>query len=141
MAAAVVASNAPTRPGGGLITAVLIPLTIVLSTTAYATATGGFAFDIATLLNNVGPFDSGVNPTDVYFAIGFTADGYCAEQFTVGTPTYNTNTDSSSARSQTTSLATCPCTMRLFNGTTEVSDGNLTKTVTGFLVAQRGGRN
>jgi hypothetical protein len=141
MAAASVASNAPARPSGGLATAVLIPLTITLSTTAYATASAGFAFDIAALLNSVGPFDSGINPSDVFFCVGYTADAYSAQQFTVGTPTYTTNTDASSARSQTVSLATCPCTMRLFNGITELGDGNITKTVTGFLIAQRGGRN
>jgi len=139
MAAAVVASNAPARPSGGLIALSVIPLTITLSTTAYATASGGFAFDLAALLNSAGPFDSGINPADAFFFVGGTATGYRADQFAVGTPTYNNTSDSSF--NQKISLATCPCTMRLWNGITEIADGNLTQTITGQLFVTRGGRN
>jgi hypothetical protein len=137
MAAAVVASNAPARPGGVMASAALIPITITLVTTAYATGSAGFSFDIATVLNNAGPLDSGVNPADVYMFIGGAATGYRADQFLVGTATYNTTTDSSFRTKM--SLATCPCTMRLWNGITEIADGNITQTITGVLVAMRGG--
>src|SRR4051794_40054730 len=125
MAAAVVASNAPARPSGALINLAVIPVTITLVSTAYATATGGIPFDIAALLNSAGPFDSGVNPADVFFFLGGAATGYRADQFLVGTPTYNTTADSSF--NTKISLATCPCTMRLWNGITEIADANITQ--------------
>ena len=137
MAAATVASNAPARPSGGLISVAAIPLTITASTTTYATATGGLPFDLAALLNTVGPLDSDINSGDIFFIVGGSAAGYRASTFAVGTPTYNDTTDSSFRKHL--SYATCPCTVRLFKGITEFSDGNCSETITACLFVARGG--
>ena len=42
-----------------------INLTIAASTTAYVTAQGGLPFDIATVLNQMGPFSAPINPADI----------------------------------------------------------------------------
>lgn len=137
MAAAVVSNTAVGRVGAALGTLAAIPITIVFTATTYTTATGGAPFDIATLLNNAGPGENSINPSDVVGIMGGAATGYRCDGLTVGTPTYTDTTDTSFNKHL--SLATCPVTARLWNGITEIGDGAITQTVTGFLLVFRGG--
>lgn len=135
MSAAVTSAVSVNRVNGAF-TPAFVPCTIVLSTTAYATASAGFAFDLAAILNSLPTLESAPNPNDVVGFIGYTADGYCAEQFVLGTPTWSAITGQTYG---TGALATAPATMRLFNGVTELADGNISKTITGFMMMSRGG--
>jgi hypothetical protein len=149
MSAAVVSiTNAGRTPSGGLASVATIQLSIVLSATAYATATGGIPFDLASALNTaVGDQENPVNASDILpYQYAMTTGGYVASQFAVGTPTYTSNTDSSSARSQKITYLTCPCTMRLYGSgsaqyaaLSEIQDGNVTDTLQLGLEVVRGG--
>lgn len=146
MAAATVSVTKNGRAGGlGGIS--VIQLSIAFSSTTYTNGTG-IGFDIGTALNNaVGNLEDPVNVNDVLnYQLGLTTGGYLATQFTVGTPTFNTNTDTSSARSQNISYATCPCTVKLFAtgsgnqaALAEIATGSVTDTLNISLLVSRGG--
>lgn len=152
MAAATVAVNA-NRIGVGFLDVAAVPITITLSGTPYATATGGFAFDIAALLNAVGPPESGINPNDVYYFVGKSASNFLAANFALGTPTWTTPPDIANPGSNVKGvLATAPCTLRLFGTGSgnlaalgEIADSTpspgYTTTVSGLLLVCRGGHN
>lgn len=146
MAAATVSVTKAGR-AGGLGGVSVIQLSIVFSGTTYTNGTG-IAFDLATALNNVlGNLEDPVNVNDVLnYQLGLTTGGYLATQFTVGTATFTTNTDSSSARSQNISYATCPCTVKLFGtgsgnqaALAEIATGTVTDTLNIALLVSRGG--
>lgn len=139
MALAVVAAGT-TRANQPVVTA-RIPVSVTLSATAYVNGTG-FAFDLASVLNNASAFDSHVNPLDIISCGGFSTAGYLANLFTLGTPTYAAPTDTSFGNGP---LLTCPCTVRLFGTASssgalgEVATGNVTDTVNLNLEVARGG--
>lgn len=130
MAAATVSSTAVGRFGqtSPTPTVMMIPITITLSTTAYATATGGIPFDLYTFLAGLSPHwaNSSVSAyKDILGFVGGTTTGYRGDQFAVGTVT----------------SSTIPCTMRLWNGTTEHADANSSAVIIGFLLVARNGAN
>lgn len=127
MAAATVAVNAIGRISNHLDLSA-IPLTITLTATTYATATGGAPFDLFSVLANAGP--QPINYKDVIgflplFATSGTAAGYMPTGLVVGTVT----------------STTVPATIRLMNGTAEVADGAVSAVLTGLLLIARGGVN
>jgi hypothetical protein len=104
----------------------VIPITLTAVATTYATATGGLPFDLFTFLSStVAPFAGAINPKDIIGFFGVSTLGWVCGSFAVGT----------------TTSSTTPCTVRLWNGTTEAADGATTATISGFLMVQRGGVN
>ena len=87
----------------------LVLVTNTLATEAYATASGGMTVDLSTILGNATGRGS-IAVTDILDVTGNTSDGYTVV-FTIGSTLANG-------------------TMRLYtSGGSEISDGNLTKTV------------
>jgi hypothetical protein len=124
-----------------------IELSIVLSSTHYTAGTG-IPFDIAAALNSaLGNQESPVNAADIIpYQIGMSTGGFFLSQFAVGTPTYNTNTDASSARSQNITYATCPCTIKMFGtgsaqyaALSEIQTADISGTLNFSLKVVRGG--
>lgn len=118
-------STLPARAPAPLITLAAIPVIIDANGATYAAASGGLPFDLFTILGSSSPFSATINPKDIVGFVGTSAAGWVAAQFAVGT----------------TTSTTCPCTMKLWNGTTQFSDGACTQIVTGLLFVQRGGAN
>ncbi len=130
-----------------------IPVTITLSTTAYATASGGVAVDLAPVLLQIGAGGDTPNPSDIIAFMGvFNPSGAVTSQnsvgaMTLGTPTYTAVAGASTQNSGLGTLATCPVTLRMYGGAAsgvafaEVSDGNFTGTITGYIRVARGGHN
>lgn len=152
------------------VTLAFIPVTFTLSTTAYATATGGVAVDLTVALTSGGqPFSLPyINPSDVLFLIpiGLSTNKFLPGALAVGAPTYTNPAAYPFAGGAASNyppagtsqlgpqvrpalqLAICPATIRLF-GTgagnaaafAEIADGNLTDTFTVMLAIARNGAN
>jgi hypothetical protein len=105
--------------------AVYIPVSIDANGATYAASTGGLPFDIYTLIQLASPFSAPINYQDIIGFVGITRAGYTPGQFAVGTVT----------------STTIPCTIKLWNGTTQFADGACTQILDGFIVIQRGGTN
>lgn len=127
-----------------------IPLTIVASATTYTSASGGLPIDLTVALTQGAPFSMEyINPGDVVAIISVNASAtgkYLATALVVGTPTYAAATypfggGSINAIHPAQKLATCPATIRLYNGTAEFADGPCSETITVELVIARGGQN
>lgn len=111
-----------------------IYVTVTLSATAYATATGGVPFDLYSQLAVAGPIDAPIKATDIR---GFLPDGlsstcFMLDDFTVGTVT----------------SSTVPCTIRMYgsgenaqDAFVEIDDADLTGTFSGWVLVDRGGAN
>ena len=140
----------------------IISVSVVASSTTYATASGGLPFDLTTALQtaSAGMIPGGqapnytqtVEPADLYgcFPLQLSTNGFLPQSFAVGTPTYTAvpwQSDNGPAATPGI-LATCPCTVRLW-GTgsgnalhfAEVADGSVTDTVVLFLGINRNGAN
>ena len=152
-------------------TLAFIPVTFTLSSTAYATASGGVAIDLTAALTAGGqPFSLPyINPSDVLFALPaglLSTNKFLPLDLAVGTATYTNpagypfagGAASNYPPAGTSSLgpqvrpdlqlATCPATIRLYatgSGNAaafaEIADGNLTDTFTILLVIARNGPN
>lgn len=115
----------------------IVPITAVLSTTAYATATGGVLIDISAIITQFAGSASSTQPvpqqpfaffwTDVVGALGQWVNGSL-----LGGPIIPTKTTTSGQ-----------FTVRIFNGTNgaEIADGNLTGTMTLFVIIDVGSRS
>lgn len=121
----------------------------------YATASGGLPFDLASFLAQLGVNDYPyVNPGDVVPIVipSISSTGkYLTGILTLGTPTYTAAVGSGygsaaglpapmSVQPDNT-LTTFPCTIRLYNGTTEFADGACSETFTVMLIIMRDGVN
>jgi hypothetical protein len=121
----------------------------------YATATGGLPFDLAAFLSSALQNDAPyLNPGDVIaLAIpSVSSTGkYLTAILALGTPTYTAAVGSGygsaagvpapmSVQPDNT-LTTFPCTIRLYNGTTEFADGACSETFTIMLLISRNGVN
>ena len=87
MAVATVAFNSEGRTGA-LTVPSLAKLTVTASSTGYLTAWGGLPFDMAAVLNAIGPFSAPINPADVVDLImTTTTNGYIVKGLTFGRAT------------------------------------------------------
>lgn len=134
-----------------------INVTVSGAGATYATASGGLPFDLAGALNeglvNDQPY---LNPGDI---VPGSVEGqvstpgkYLPSDFAIGTSTFTTGSGSGygsqsglpapmSVQPYYTGVATCPCTIRLWNGTTEFSDGACSEIFNLTVVIARGGVN
>jgi hypothetical protein len=128
-----------------------IQVTVVASATTYTSASGGLPIDLTIPLTQAAPFSMAyINPADV---VGLSVEGvsstgkYMPAALVIGTPIYTNPATYPFAGGSSTNvrpdlqLATCPATIRLYNGTTEFADGACSETVTFYLVYARGGQN
>lgn len=132
----------------------VILCTITTTATVYATASGGLPIDLTAPLTQAAPFSQPyLNPADVVAlipigaAVGGTAAGFTPGNLAVGTATYTNPATypfgggaSSNVRPDL-QLATCPATIRLWNGSTELGEGATTTVVSFLLIVARGGTN
>jgi hypothetical protein len=102
-----------------------IPISIDANGATYAAASGGLPFDLFAILAAASPFSAPINYKDIVGFTGISRAGYVAGQFAIGTPT----------------STTLPCTMKLWNGTTQFTDGACTQIIDGFLKIAVGGAN
>lgn len=134
-----------------------ILVTVTATATPYATASGGMPIDLTGVLNDLAggaPFSQPyLNPKDVVClipiatAVGGAAAHFLPADLAVGTPTFTNpavwpfagGVAGSIQPSQ--QLLTCPATFRLWNGTTELADANITTVVSFLLIVARGGTN
>lgn len=124
--AAVAVTTSNTGRSGVFITPSVIPITLTASSTTYTSASGGLPFDLFAVLQQAAPLELGsLNYKDIVDFVGTSTTGHMANTFAVGTVT----------------STTCPCTIKLWNGTTELSDGATSVTVKGFLFVNRNGAN
>jgi hypothetical protein len=130
----------------GNVSAALV--TVVGDTTAYATATGGYPFDLTSVLAQISPPSAPIRPEDVVTVIptGLSSTKYIVGGFVKGTATWTTGTGATVRIPYT--LATFPCTIRFYQSTTgapaalvEVPDTNYSETFTFLLIIARGGSN
>lgn len=131
----------------------VILCTITATATVYATASGGLPIDLTAPLTTGAPSSQPyLNPGDVVgiipigTAVGGTAAHFLPGDLAVGTPTYVQATypfagGSINAIHPDQMLATCPATIRLWNGATELGEGAVTTVVSFLLVVARGGTN
>lgn len=129
--------------------------TIDANGAAYATASGGLPFDLATFFTQLGVNDYPyVNPGDLLSipipSVSSTGK-YLTAILTPGTPTYTAVSGSGygsaaglpapmSVQPDNT-LTTFPCTIRLYNGTTEIIDGPCSEVFSIMLLIMRDGVN
>lgn len=154
MALATVAAGTPPPRAVELLDLSIAELVITLTATTYTAASGGIPFDIASVLNNIGPFpQNGIDPYDVYFIRGFgSVNGdttrYVVTDFTLGTPTWSAvpNDIVNPEGFVLGTLATAPCTARLFGtgassaaALGQIANGDLTGTLTVVLAIARSG--
>lgn len=139
----------------GNVSGILIQVTA--AGTAYSSAGGGLPFDIASALNaNLVNDEPYLNPGDIVPAASTgqasTPGKYEPSDFAVGTYTFTTGSGSGygsaaglpppmSVQPYYTGVATCPCTIRLFNGATEFADGACNEVFNLFIPIARGGVN
>jgi hypothetical protein len=125
--AATVAINTtlPQRAAAPLLTLAAIPLTIDANGATYATGSGGLPVDLFAALAAASPLAANINYKDIVEFHGISRAGYTVGQFAIGTAT----------------STTLPCTLQLWNGTTEFADGACSQVIDGLLFVARGGAN
>lgn len=159
MAAATLTTNAPGRQSAPINVITFIPVTVTLTATVYATASGGAPIDLTTVLQQAAPaggnapnYVQAINPADVIgiLAPNMSTNGFEAKSLVIGTPTYTAVPGQSTNGVAATPgiLATCPATFRLFGtgsgnaaGYAQVADGAVTDAVTFWLIVMRNGAN
>jgi hypothetical protein len=159
MAAATLTTNAPGRQSSPINVATFIPVTVTLTATVYAAASGGAPIDLTTVLQQAAPsgwdapnYVQAINPADVVgiFAPNLSTNGFLPMSLVIGTPTYTAVPGQSANGVSATPgiLATCPATFRLFGtgagnalALAQVADGAVTDAVTFWLVVMRNGAN
>lgn len=129
----------------------VIPVVISAVATAYATASGGLPIDLTSVLQQAAPPSlDNLNPGDIVgvYAVGTSTGGFLPGSFVLGTPTFTAKPLASQQGSGNKVLATCPATIRLYGSGSgaraalqEITDGNVTDTITLHLVIARGGEN
>ena len=114
-----------------------INLTVAASTTAYLTAQGGLPFDIATVLNQMGPFSAPINPADVWGIMpAISKNLFLAAGFSLGR---QVNDGVTTAASTTVSSATAAFTAADVGRSIQVANagpGNLSIVAT--IISQTG---
>ena len=84
MAVATVVASSLGRTGP-LVIPSLMKLTVTPSSTGYLTAWGGLPFDLAAILNSIGPFSAPINPADVVDILPtFSTAGYIVKTLSFG---------------------------------------------------------
>ena len=139
-----------------------VSITVTASATTYATASGGLPFDLTTALQtaSAGMIQSGqapnytqtINPADILGVVlsALSTNKFMPLNFAVGTPTYTAipwQSDNGVAATPG-ALATCPCTIRLWGGSSgsglafaEFADGANSDAFTMQLQINRNGAN
>lgn len=140
----------------------VVSATITGVSTVYATGTGGFPFDLTTVLQTISPtaipggtapnYTQTVNPNDIVGVVlsKTSTTGFLPLDFALGTPTYTSvpwQSDNGPAATPGI-LATCPSTIRLW-GTgasnaahlAEIADGATSEAFTVLLYINRNGAN
>jgi hypothetical protein len=133
----------------------LIKFQIAANASPYVTANGGLAIDLTAILNNPGGGGAdwtqpNINPSDVIdmlFTSVTATNLYTCANFSFNTANVTTTTPTypfeSPGSGQTvrpaTIIATAPAFIRLYTANVEVANGNITDTITGYLVIEKGG--
>jgi len=112
---------------GSLLTLSAIPVTIDANGATYTAASGGLPVDLYGAVSVAGPFSAPIKSTDILGVILISAAGYVVPPgtFAIGSVT----------------SSSIPVTFKLFNGTTQFSDGACTQVMTGWVLVARGGSN
>lgn len=118
-------TTVPQRAVQPALTPLVIPLTIDANGATYTASSGGLPFDLFAVLAAASPMWGSINYKDILGFIGVGGTGYTAGTFAIGTAT----------------STTLPCTFKLWNGTTQFSDGACSEVVKGFLLVARSGAN
>ncbi len=158
MAAAALQINTIGR-GGLFANLSAVSITVTLTATVYATATGGIPIDLTGILQNAAPAGwngpagiQAINPADVLAILpnNMSTNGFIPSSIAIGTPTYTTPAGMSTTDTTANPgfLATCPATFRIW-GTgasnaahlAEVADGAVTDAFSFLLLINRNGAN
>jgi len=162
MAAATLVTNSLGRGPNCFDNVSVLKATITGVSTVYATASGGFPFDLVGVLQTmsatampggVAPnYQTTINPLDIVGVLlsSTSTSGFLPLDFALGTPTYTAvpwQSDNGPAATPG-SLATCPCTIRLW-GTgnanaahlAEIADGATSEAFAILLYINRNGAN